>query len=72
MSKMYNVRISDELADKVEEMSHATERSKSYIVRKALEIYAKDYYDYQLALDRLRDKDDKIISSDDMRKKLGI
>lgn len=72
MSKMYNVRISDELADKVEVMSHATERSKSYIVRKALEIYAKDYYDYQLALDRLRDKDDRIISSDDMRKKLGI
>ena len=71
MSKMYNVRIPDDLAVTVEEISKLTERSKSFIVKKALEIYAKEYYDYQVALDRLRDKDDKIISAPYMRKKIG-
>ena len=71
MSKMYNVRLPEELANTVEEISRTTERSKSYIVKKALEIYAKEYYDYQVALDRLRDKDDRIISAAAMRKKFG-
>lgn len=72
MSKMYNVRLPDELAGVMEDIAKTTERPKSYIVRKALEIYAKEYYDYQAALDRLRDKDDKIIKSKDMRKKVGL
>ncbi len=72
MSKMYNVRLPDELAGVMEDIAKTTDRSKSHIVRKALEIYAKEYYDYQAALDRLRDKDDKIIKSKDMRKKVGL
>jgi len=72
MSKMYNVRMPDELADMVGEIAKATDRPKSYIVKKALEIYVKEYYDYQLALERLRDKDDKIIKAPDMRKKVGL
>jgi predicted transcriptional regulator len=32
MSKMYNVRIPDELSDKVEELAEEFDRSKSYIV----------------------------------------
>ena len=30
-----------------------------------------EYADYQVALDRLRDKDDPVISSAELRKRLG-
>jgi len=37
-----------------------------------LEQYLDEYADYQIALDRLRDKQDKIITSEDLRKELEI
>lgn len=72
MSKMYNVRIPDDLADKVEEIAEELDRSKSYIVKKALEEYASEYADGLIALKRSKDKNDKIITVKEMRKKLGI
>ncbi len=72
MSKMYNVRIPDELADKVEEIAEELDRSKSYIVKKALEEYASEYADGLIALKRSKDKNDKIITLKEMRKKFGI
>jgi RHH-type rel operon transcriptional repressor/antitoxin RelB len=72
MSKMYNVRIPDELSDKVEEIAGELDRSKSYIVKKALEEYISEYMDGLIALKRLNDKKDKIIPFKKMRKKLGI
>jgi RHH-type rel operon transcriptional repressor/antitoxin RelB len=69
---MYNVRIPDELADKVEEMAQELDRSKSYIVKKALEEYAIEYAQNMVALKRLNNKKDKIITDAEMRKRLGI
>jgi RHH-type rel operon transcriptional repressor/antitoxin RelB len=69
---MYNVRIPDELADKVEEIAEELDRSKSYIVKKALEEYASEYADGLIALKRSKDKNDKIITLKEMRKKFGI
>jgi len=72
MSRMYNVRIPDELADKVEEMAQELDRSKSYIVKKALEEYAIEYAQNMVTLKRLNNKKDKIITDAEMRKRLGI
>ena len=43
-----------------------------FIIKSALVQYLDEYIDYQIALDRLKDKDDKIITSEDLRKELGI
>lgn len=72
MSKMYNVRIPDELDDKVEEYARLTERSRSYIIKKALEAFIEEQSDYKIAMKRLLDNDDEIISEKAMRKKLGL
>jgi RHH-type transcriptional regulator, rel operon repressor / antitoxin RelB len=72
MSKMYNVRIPDEISDMVEELAEELDRSKSYIIKKALEEYIGEYRDGMIALKRLNDKSDKIIPFKEMRKKLGI
>lgn len=66
-----SVRLPESIAKALEELASATERSKTYLIRKALEAYLAEYADYQVALDRLRDKDDPVISSADLRKRLG-
>ncbi len=70
MSKVINFRIPEDLLKKLEIVSKETERNKSYIIRKALEYYLNEYIDYLIAINRLNDKDDKIISYEEMRKRL--
>jgi RHH-type rel operon transcriptional repressor/antitoxin RelB len=71
MSVSVSVRLPGNTAKALEELANATERSKTYLIRKALEAYLEDYADYQVALDRLRDKDDPVISAAELRKRLG-
>lgn len=66
------VRVPKEALKALDVVSRATERSRSYIVRRALDIFIKEYVDYQIALDRLNEKDDHILSSREMRKQLGL
>ena len=71
MEKQLIFRLPDELYQKVIVVSNEIQRPKSFIIRKALEIYINDYADYQIALDRLNNKDDKIISSKEMRRRIA-
>ena len=68
MSKMFNVRIHDELAEKVEKIARDLDRSKSYIVKKALEEYVGEYADGLIALKRSKRKG-KILTNAEMIKK---
>ncbi len=72
MSTAISVRLPKDLASQLDSISKETERPRSFIIQKALESYIEDYADLQIALDRLRDKGDSIVSSRDMRKSLGI
>ena len=64
MSKAISVRLPDDLASKLSEIAKETERSKSFHVQKALEVYLGDLADLQVALDRLHDTSDPIVTSD--------
>jgi RHH-type rel operon transcriptional repressor/antitoxin RelB len=66
-----SVRLPEEIAKALDELASATERPRSFLVIKALDAYLAEYADYQVALDRLRDKDDEIISSRDLKQRLG-
>lgn len=72
MSTAVSVRLPKELAEQLDAISKETERPRSFIIQKALETYIEDYADLQIALDRLRDKGDEIVSSKEMRKSLGV
>lgn len=67
-----SVRVTDTLAGKLAKVAKESERPKSFIIQKALETYLEDYADLQIALNRLRDSTDTVISSKDMRKSLGL
>ncbi|MHC4639635.1 MAG: type II toxin-antitoxin system RelB family antitoxin [Planctomycetota bacterium] len=72
MSKPISLRIPDDLAAKLAEISKETERPKSFHVQKALEAYLAELADLQIAIDRLRDASDPVISIEDMRKDLEL
>jgi len=72
MSKAISVRLPDDLASKLSEIAKETERSKSFHIQKALEVYLSELADLQVALDRLHDAYDPIVTLDEMRKELEL
>ncbi len=72
MSTALSVRLPDGLAKELNNIAIVTERSKSFLVQKALEIYLRDQADLQVSLDRLRDTSDPVITLDEMRKEIGL
>ena len=72
MSIALSVRLPEKLAKELSSIAVATERSKSFLVQKALENYLQDQADLQVSLDRLRDTSDSVISIEEMRKEIGL
>jgi RHH-type transcriptional regulator, rel operon repressor / antitoxin RelB len=72
MNTAISVRLPKEIADQLDSIARETERPRSFIIQKALEAYIEDYADLQVALDRLHDKTDPVISGKSLRKSLGI
>ncbi len=70
MGTAISVRLPEELARALEELAEATDGPKTYLILKALEAYLAEYADYQVALDRLRDIGDPVISSTELRRRL--
>jgi RHH-type rel operon transcriptional repressor/antitoxin RelB len=72
MNTAISVRLPKELTEQLDSIAKETERPRSYIIQKALESYIDDYADLQVALDRLHDKTDPIVSGKELRKSLGL
>lgn len=72
MKKTVSIRLPEEMAEGIAEVAETTERSKSFHIQKAVEMYLEEYADLQIALDRLRDKDDDLVSGEDIRREIGI
>jgi RHH-type rel operon transcriptional repressor/antitoxin RelB len=72
LSTPISIRIPENLARQLDGIARETDRPKSYIVQKALESYIEEYADLQIALDRLHDSTDDLITGKELRKKLGL
>ena len=72
MPHTISLRIPDDVYKKLKALCSDLDRNRSYLIKKAIEQYINDHIDYRMALDRLKVKDDKILSSKELRKKLGI
>ena len=72
MNPAISVRLPKALADQLNNIAKETERPRSFSIQKALESYLEDYADLQVALDRLQDKTDLVISGKDLRKSRGL
>ena len=72
MSTLISLRLPDNLLKPLDKLSETSERPRTYLIKKAVENYLEEYDDYQIALNRLHDKNDDIISPAELRKKLGV
>ncbi len=72
MSSTISIRLPDEIAQLLDNVAQETERSRSFHVQKAVLRYLEEFADAQVALDRLRDKDDPTITAEEMRSTLGL
>ncbi|MBU4217662.1 MAG: ribbon-helix-helix domain-containing protein [Actinobacteria bacterium] len=72
MSSNISIRVPESLLSELDELASLLGRSRSSLINEAIESYLTEYNDYLLALHRLLDKDDDIISSSELRESLGI
>lgn len=68
MSEAVSVRLPGDIAKRLDELARSLDRPKTYIVTKALREYLEEYEDYLIALHRLNDKDDKVVSEKELLK----
>jgi RHH-type rel operon transcriptional repressor/antitoxin RelB len=71
VAQTLSIRLPSDLARQLDALCDDTERPRTYIVRKAIESYLAEQADYQVALDRLRDRADPVLTADEVRKSLG-
>ncbi len=72
MGIVFSVRLPEELAKELDQIAAETERPRSFHVHKAVETYVREFADLQIALDRLRDQSDPVVSGRDVKKSLGL
>ena len=72
MSMVFSIRLPEELAKELDQIAAETERPRSFHVHRAIETYIREFAESQIALDRLRDPSDAVVSGRDLRKSLGI
>lgn len=68
MSTPISIRIPEELLKQLDMIAKETERPRSFYIQKALEAYFEDYANLQIALYRLHDKTNPIVSSKDLKR----
>jgi RHH-type rel operon transcriptional repressor/antitoxin RelB len=57
---MLAVRLPDKIEERITHLAQRTGRSKSYYVRKAIELFLEDQEDYLSAISRLEEKNDRV------------
>ena len=72
MNTSLSVRISEPLARELDKVAKSTERSRSFHIQQALKSYLKEQADLQIALDRMQDSTDPVVSMEDMKKILDV
>lgn len=72
MSIVTSIRLPSKIARRLEGLAKVIDKPKSRIIQKALEEYLEEYEDYLIALERLKDKNDRIVSEKELRASLGL
>ncbi len=72
MAKVLNVRISDEVAKRLDFLVLKTKRPKSFYIKEMLEQYLEEFEDEYLALERLNERNAKYLSTDEVEKALKL
>jgi RHH-type transcriptional regulator, rel operon repressor / antitoxin RelB len=72
MSKVLNIRLSDDISSRLDFLAEKTNRPKSFYIREILIKYLPEFEDAYLALDRLNDRNAKYYSTKEVEKILDL
>lgn len=72
MSVLKAFRLPEQIAKRLSKIAQETQRSETFYVAQALERYFEDYADAQIAKDRFQDPHSKIISAQELRKRINV
>jgi len=72
MGKVLNVRLSEDIAKRLEHLSVKTKRPKGFYVKEILEEHLSEYEDNYLALERLNDKNAKYFTTEEVESILEL
>ena len=72
MTETISIRAPKKLLKMLEDIASATDRNRTYHIIKAIEYYINEYADLMIALDRLTDPTDSVVSIEEMKNSLGI
>ena len=67
-----SLRIPKVLNEKLEEIAKKTDRTRSYLVRKALEEYLEDLEDYLIAFERYTREGKEYLTTEEVKRYLEI
>lgn len=71
MTKTISARLPLGMISSIEEIASERNRKRCDVVRDALEIYLDTWADYQIAMERLKDAQDEILSEKEFLDELG-
>jgi predicted DNA-binding protein len=70
MTKTISARLPVGMISSIEEIAAERKRKRGDVVREALEIYLDTWADYQIAMERLKDAQDEILSEKEFLEEL--
>ena len=70
MKKNISISLDEEQIKKIEEICRVSERTKSWLVTKALDNYLEDLEDLEIALERSMTDEKEYITEEQLRKRL--
>ena len=66
------IKIPDELLKELERIAKKTSKTRDYHIKEALRLYLEEYRDLEIALERSKNKKDSVITSEQLKRALGI
>ncbi|MFC2144758.1 ribbon-helix-helix protein, CopG family [Actinomycetota bacterium] len=70
MKKNVSLSLDEKLIKKIDDVSRVSERTKSWLVNKAVENYLDEIEDTEAAFQRSKDPDSEFITEEELRKSL--
>jgi RHH-type transcriptional regulator, rel operon repressor / antitoxin RelB len=71
MSNVVAARFTDEVLAELDDVARELRRTRAELIRRAVEIYLAEHADHQIALERLNDPSDPVVSTEEMWRELG-
>lgn len=69
---MEGIKFDKDIESRLKALSERIGKPRNFLIQEAIRLFLDEIEDYEIALSRLQDETDPIVSSEEMRKRLGL